>query len=311
MSKEIRAVLDVDGNVKSIFNYEPYGVEIPPYNESAQNSHKFTGHERDETTGFDYMHFRYYGSNIGRFMKPDNVTGSPLNPQNWNLYSYVRGNPVNMNDPMGHACPADLSVAPPPQTTGSSIESNPMVNPVEEDSANDPPNSATAVLLTDMTNGQTTLMINNPGNGVNWVQYSIPTFNGVDTDKSKPGAQNGFITSDVEGQDRGRSVSYGIEGAYIETNDIRGRDIHGGGITLADPYADTQQLTVTIGCTRGHNVDVKALGNMINDFKEDAGGRVPYIRYGTPSGASRQDFTIPNNSPMIRSIMAGILVISP
>ena len=48
------------------------------------------------------MHFRYYGSNIGRFMKPDNVTGSPLNPQNWNLYSYVRGNPVNMNDPTGH-----------------------------------------------------------------------------------------------------------------------------------------------------------------------------------------------------------------
>ena len=94
--------MKLSGNVKSIFNYEPYGVEIPPYNESAQNSHKFTGHERDETTGFDYMHFRYYGSNIGRFMKPDNVTGSPLNPQNWNLYSYVRGNPVNMNDPTGH-----------------------------------------------------------------------------------------------------------------------------------------------------------------------------------------------------------------
>jgi len=82
-------------------DYEPFGVEIPPYNESASNSHKFTGHERDATTGYDYMHFRYYGSNIGRFMKPDNVTGSPLNPQNWNLYAYVQNNPVNYNDPTG------------------------------------------------------------------------------------------------------------------------------------------------------------------------------------------------------------------
>jgi len=83
-------------------DFEPYGVEIPPYNESASNSHKFTGHERDAGTGYDYMHFRYYASTIGRFMKPDNVTGSPLNQQNWNLYSYVRGNPVNNNDPDGH-----------------------------------------------------------------------------------------------------------------------------------------------------------------------------------------------------------------
>jgi len=88
-----RLITDNSGNIVSRHDYEPYGVEIPPYNEAAQNSHKFTGHERDETTGFDYMHFRYYGSNIGRFMKPDNVTGSPLNPQNWNLYSYVRGQP--------------------------------------------------------------------------------------------------------------------------------------------------------------------------------------------------------------------------
>jgi hypothetical protein len=50
----------------------------------------------------DYMHFRYYGSNLGRFMKPDNVVAYAEYPQDWNLYSYALGNPVNLIDPTGH-----------------------------------------------------------------------------------------------------------------------------------------------------------------------------------------------------------------
>jgi hypothetical protein len=49
------------------------------------------------------MHFRFFSASMGRFQKPDSVFGSPLNPQGWNLYSYVQGNPVNFNDPTGHA----------------------------------------------------------------------------------------------------------------------------------------------------------------------------------------------------------------
>jgi hypothetical protein len=48
------------------------------------------------------MHFRFYGSTMGRFMKPDNIMGNLANPQSWNLYSYVHGNPVNYSDPTGH-----------------------------------------------------------------------------------------------------------------------------------------------------------------------------------------------------------------
>jgi RHS repeat-associated protein len=51
----------------------------------------------------DYMHFRYYASTMGRFLKPDSLIPNPANPQSWNLYSYVNGNPVNFNDPSGHA----------------------------------------------------------------------------------------------------------------------------------------------------------------------------------------------------------------
>jgi RHS repeat-associated protein len=50
----------------------------------------------------DYMHFRYYASTMGRFLKPDNIIPNPANPQSWNLYSYVNSNPVNFNDPSGH-----------------------------------------------------------------------------------------------------------------------------------------------------------------------------------------------------------------
>ena len=39
---------------------------------------------------------------MGRFLKPDNLITNAYNPQSWNLYSYVRGNPVNFNDPTGH-----------------------------------------------------------------------------------------------------------------------------------------------------------------------------------------------------------------
>ena len=103
----VRLITDNSGAVVSRHDYEPFGVEIAPTFETAGNTHQFTGHERDANTGYDYMHYRSYGSNIGRFMKPDNVTGNPLNPQSWNLYSYVRGNPVNFNDPTGHMCARD------------------------------------------------------------------------------------------------------------------------------------------------------------------------------------------------------------
>jgi RHS repeat-associated protein len=98
----VRLVTDEQGAVVEWHDYEPFGVEIAPSTNVAENTHQYTGQERDAATQMDYMHFRYYGSNLGRFMKPDNVMGTAMNPQDWNLYSYVHGNPVNFNDPTGH-----------------------------------------------------------------------------------------------------------------------------------------------------------------------------------------------------------------
>jgi RHS repeat-associated protein len=76
-----------------------------------------TGKERDTESGNDYFGARYYGSSMGRFMSPDTQDPSdalpfvgidpipyadPANPQSFNLYSYVRNNPLTNTDPDGH-----------------------------------------------------------------------------------------------------------------------------------------------------------------------------------------------------------------
>ena len=64
--------------------------------------HLFTGKERDSESGNDYFGARYYTSSIGRMMSPDSgVDQHPEDPQSWNLYSYVRNNPLNSVDPSG------------------------------------------------------------------------------------------------------------------------------------------------------------------------------------------------------------------
>ncbi len=84
----------------STHDYEPFGVEITP-TDACDNTHKFTGHERDIETGNDYMHARYYGGNVARFMSPDKLGGKPLNPQSWNKYWYADDRPTVAIDPNG------------------------------------------------------------------------------------------------------------------------------------------------------------------------------------------------------------------
>ncbi len=110
------------GTIVEESQYFPFGAERAVLNGDT-NPYKFTGKERDTETGLDYFGARYYGSNLGRFLSPDEFTGGPVsasggdptppgplpyaditNPQSLNKYTYTYNNPLNMTDPDGH-CP--------------------------------------------------------------------------------------------------------------------------------------------------------------------------------------------------------------
>jgi len=78
----------------------PYGVE---YTLTANDREKYATYTRDSLTGLDYAVNRYYSSQWGRFLSPDpyGKSISPKNPQSWNRYAYVGGDPVNSADPSG------------------------------------------------------------------------------------------------------------------------------------------------------------------------------------------------------------------
>ncbi|MFO0508677.1 MAG: RHS repeat-associated core domain-containing protein [bacterium] len=64
-----------------------------------------TGKERDAETGLDYFGLRYMSATQGRFTSPDPLRDQhPEYPQSWNLYAYVRNNPLLFYDPNGGIC---------------------------------------------------------------------------------------------------------------------------------------------------------------------------------------------------------------
>ena len=65
-------------------------------------THKFTGKERDAESGLDNFGARYDSSSMGRFISPDDDKyADRTDPQTWNLYTYVRNDPLSRTDPDG------------------------------------------------------------------------------------------------------------------------------------------------------------------------------------------------------------------
>ncbi len=98
-----------NGAVVSRHDYRPYGEEV------AERMHtqyagdtirkQFTGYERDVETELDYAKARYHNYNHGRFTIPDDFLKDTktIEPASWNLYVYVRNNPVKYVDSSGES----------------------------------------------------------------------------------------------------------------------------------------------------------------------------------------------------------------
>jgi hypothetical protein len=134
-----------------------------------------------------------------------------------------------------------------------------------------------ASLTTDMTNGTTTFdpRPEDPSGS----PYTIDTRNNV-ASSSKPGANDPYSTSNITLVPRtDNSTAYGPSGTYIDTGDARGRDIHGGGSCSDEPDAPKQGWCVTLGCTRGQNLDLLKMNLRIDSFKRrHPGVNIPYSR---------------------------------
>ncbi len=95
---------------------------------------------------------------------------------------------------------------------------------------------------------------------------TIQTRNAVDP-RARPGANDPFNTPNIAGCINVTAPAFG-QNAYIRVRDRRGRDIHGGGSSLPDPFASRQGWRPTMGCTRGQNEDIQALCQEINSFQQ-------------------------------------------
>jgi RHS repeat-associated protein len=111
-----RMMTNASGTVISNCLFAPFGQQVSCSPDNPANHYKFTGKERDSESGLDNFGARYMASTMGRFMSADPFTVTPgriVDPQQLNLYAYVRNNPLKHIDPTGMliddaACKQDM-----------------------------------------------------------------------------------------------------------------------------------------------------------------------------------------------------------
>ena len=92
---------DGTGTAEEHNSYRPYGA-VHTHTGTSDVAYKYTGQERDASTGLYFYNARYYDPVLGRFLSPDTYVQNPLDPQTLNRYAYARNNPILYTDPSGN-----------------------------------------------------------------------------------------------------------------------------------------------------------------------------------------------------------------
>jgi RHS repeat-associated protein len=80
--------------------YDPWG-NVSASTGTADTDRLYTGQRFDAATGLYYYNARYYDPTLARFISPDTIVPGVGDPQAWNRYAYVLGNPLRYVDPSG------------------------------------------------------------------------------------------------------------------------------------------------------------------------------------------------------------------
>lgn len=98
-------VTDATGTLVSETRYLPFGEVRTDVGSISQTDYGYTFQRNVSQMGLVDYKARYYSTLLGRFIQPDTIIPSALNPQSWNHFIYVMNNPLRYIDYSGHrAC---------------------------------------------------------------------------------------------------------------------------------------------------------------------------------------------------------------
>jgi RHS repeat-associated protein len=114
----VTSLANAAGSLAQTYTFDSFGKQTNSSG-SITNPFQYTARESDPETGVYYYRARYYDQKIGRFISEDSFRFAA----GTNFFSYVRNNPVALDDPTGHCdtnCRLSISCGPTPRTRGFS-----------------------------------------------------------------------------------------------------------------------------------------------------------------------------------------------